>query len=893
MDNSSNVNPSHSWSMSSGSHTKGDLLYVQELKMQNEHFRQTIDRLQASLDSANLQLQSALSTAGQVGSLHEEIHSLRNQLTVTQENNSRMKKALKQQVIEISTKAEEEKALLTKTNEEQQSELTKLSTQLLKIQEERDSLKTQCNTAKSELMITAEQLAKVTKQRQRSRERNRELNDQLNELSDKYNSLSSAQEQLAFENRDQAEKISSLTDELASVRKSLSITKENYFQKKKEYDECILSIDSLNNQLLVQKEDISDLNSERTKLLSLVQRLNSIVLSFEEQIDVLKSENEALLNKAKKAYAMTPSLFADKFNIKDVTFPFEGNLKQRIECIAGYDHFQPTQSVQIIINEISKSYHQILEENSELSKNANESKSRMEECVYRYQKTYNLLNSILREWKNLEFNENKIDTVAFCDSDPTFLTFLAEQCVRLDKLPEAAQFLGNLFVPTEIFNEEHFEERKAIVDEAAATNKDLSALMSALFLINTRLKKEVSKLSESCETKATITGLLNSLGCEDIQSVPKFVEDLQNRVNHLKSTRKEVHGALVQARDSIAAKHRDECALHRQIENLKKQINEYISENATLKAEVELLRNQANQFKEELVASPSIQLSDMPNVKLSPHTNCATFCNISGLQDKDTSEMKHTIKSLQKDLSEKTRECEQLRTTISQLQSENNRNQAVVAQEAQEIQKAQNARIKELQENLNRAEEKLAKTRKKAKTFIKDLKGQHETEIAAANQDFHNIKADLNESINESRHKLEKACALIKQLQENLDESDRKCSNLTEDNNRLLNNVKSLENKINSMLDQNKKDQKQTQADIAAKILSIEGQHKKDLKDLKSKFEGEKKSVIDFFTTRLGSLYGIADLDFDEISLGQLFGRIQSDLCKLRFFQEQATKICT
>jgi DNA repair exonuclease SbcCD ATPase subunit len=579
---------------------------------------------------------------------------------------------------------------------------------------------------------------------------------------------------------------------------------------------------------------------------------------------------------------------SEKLEAESFTYPFTGEIKAKIDKILTFDQFQSTQKLQLILNEISKYIAAINEEKSTLVTTDQESREQTKNVCAMLEKSQHLLNSVLRELKNLEITETKLNTFAFCEADQSFLDFMADQCLKLDNLPEAAQFLGPLFVPAEMFSDENFQKRKEIIDRIAQTDKGLSCIMSALFLINTRLKKQVTVLTEGQGRKAA---LLQSLGADDFEKVCGVIEELQGRIRHLTETRKEIHAALVAARDSLQGRDKAESELARQLQAAKQRLEEATKENAQLKSLKKLSHKPAEENSITVPPSPKAPQSQAqsqgqtpPQLQSHSHSQLLipqsppppTQISIPA----DSNEWRHTIKALQRSLQEKKLEVEALRKTVERQKQE-------LCGHSQEFMKREQelaGHIGQLQEDADCARQRCERSRRKAKRFIGELREKHAAELQRVERDGEGIAA---RSVAEAKQKMEAANAL---LQEAAAQGEKKNRELAEENGKLHRVIHELEVRVNGIQEQFGKDQKSIQSLAAMKLLTADTQHQREMKELRMKLEKEKTSAIEFFTRNLGGLFGFMELDFDEGALQMLFKRLQDDLTKLRYFQEQAIK---
>ena len=877
MDSASNIGSVNAWSSASGSYTAGDLRQIQEMKNQNTHLQAMVAQLQSTLDTTNSQLKTALTTAATATQLQEELTKLKIKHKDVTEEASKKQKQLTQQIVEITRRNEDEKAELQQKIESQTRDLQKLTQNYREMKKERDLLAEEVDDAKEQIRCTLEQTSKIAKQKQKAKKQIIELSQQISDLNQKYNSLLVYHEQIAQEHKSRESEIENLKDQITRMKTEAIRLNDTCTTAVREKDNIQAALDVLQEQMDSQKSELNELSDEREKFLLLIQKLHSLVCVYEEELETTKTQNIQLKDKSKKT--ISPNLFADQINLEAITFPFNDELKGRIKTIISYDHFQSTQKVQLIVNEIAKDMSKLNQKFTDLNSEDQQKALSINDIKARFQKIYDLLHSLQREWKNLECNENGIDVMAFCDKDQVFLNFVAEQSVKFNSIPNITDVLGPLAVTTDIFSNEGEGKRKQLINEVAENNKDLSSLISALFLINLRLKKQISLLLQSKGEKADINNVVKSLGVEQITDVPSYIQELQGKIEHLKSTRKEVHVALVAARDAIVTKEQEADILNRQLADLRQR-------NADLSKENDTLRNQLEKMK-------TTQLSVVQ--KIAPSSPPTKLDSTSHLQSSQSSidsvdDFQAALTNMQEMIQSKSRENLALKEQIAQLEQENRQIQVAKANKYAKREQSLRQQIKDLEEALSETSSNLSKTKKRAKSSINQMKARQDAEFNQLTQGFEKVKADLQAELSEAKEKAEKAQAQINELQDSIAESEKKNKDLNDEKVKISRTLQSLEASVNSAQEKYIRDQKSQQAAFSVKILNIETQHQKETKELRLKYEAEKQKTLDYFTQRLGAIYGIADLDSDESSLNQIFTRLQSDIGKLKFFQTQATK---
>ena len=95
-------------------------------------------------------------------------------------------------------------------------------------------------------------------------------------------------------------------------------------------------------------------------------------------------------------------LFIDNFDSQTIQFTFEEVIKAIDVNIVSFYHLSST-------NAQMTSTHFIMNVKDQENQKQRRQKS--------YSKAHDILNSALHEWKNIEWNEQNIDVIAFCDKD--------------------------------------------------------------------------------------------------------------------------------------------------------------------------------------------------------------------------------------------------------------------------------------------------------------------------------------------------------------------------------------------------------------------------------------------------------------------------------------------
>ena len=846
---------------------KVDASQFEEVKQQNQQLREQVQKLQNSLNSTNEKLNLALASSSSVQKLNDEITSLKQKLKETTSNNNQIQKQLREQLTDITTKYDEAVKQYSEQNEAQSKEIIKTRKNLRELQSQRNILATDLDETKQQLQFAVEKMAKLSKQKSKAQNQIKQICKRCYSYDKKYNALVLVHDSLIQENKanvEAAERNQQKVDALTAENQDLKSQIQNLEEKNKNLGSAF---EMLQKQMESQKDDISQLIGERGRFISLIHKLHSFLCSVENELTNVREKNEMAKEKQKKQKALAKKLQTDKYSLETLNYPFPENVKQRIQKIISDDHFQQPQKLQLIFNELSKDLRTLREDNASLTKSGREST----ECLLKVQNDSqhlsSILNSLLRQWKNLEFNERKINDIAFCNEDTNFLSFIAEATSN------NARSIGGVQFPMDILSDDAVDQRRQLLKEIGQKDQQMSSLVSMLFLINTRLKKQVDELTEGAQEKQEITEVLNSLGVDSINNVPEIVEDLQNQVMHLKSTRKEAHLALVAARDEINAKEQEQNQFNAQKEALNKQIEDLTKENEELRSQ---LRNPRR---------PPSRSSCLANDYNSNNNSAAASVMESDSDNLDT------IQRLQEELQQKVVENKTLRDQLDAAKREVDRIKYSRKRQATKREQVLLTQIQDLEDALRETCNKLVVSKKKAKSQLNQTKDRAESELDCIKKQYEQERLSLTQELARTKEKAENYNNTATKLQDSLLEEEKKNKELTESNTSLKKLLQTLEAKVGNIQEQFARSQKSAQAEHAVKVMNIEAKHQKEMKDTKSKLEDEKEKAISFFTQHIGALYNLGDLDYDEQSLMQVFTRLQSDLSKLKYFQEQATKM--
>lgn len=868
MDSCSETSLSSRWSKSSGSHTKGDMYQVHQMKHQIDSLMQLNTQLSSNLDSVNTQLRQALVNASKVDGLHDEIHTL-NQKIYEMNADSKKAKAkyveeiddLQTQLFDLKRKYTSEVESLTKAVSKATQEKTELLAQV-------DVLASELSDAQSQLKASSDRVSHLTRARSKLNQQNKELNSELVTKIKEIEDAANANDEFDIVNKDLTKQCECFKKEIEKYKLQNCELASKLTHLESRAHSAEETLEQIQEQYRRQSRDFTDLNEERNRLREEVADFSGKVNTLSSQLEASQNENKHLVAKVKKLSALSPCHFGDVLDVKALSIPFEDGVREKVCTILNYEHFQPTQKVQLCLNELAKEFSAISSHASTLSEANIEIRKNYEDITHKFHKIEEILSSLLSQWKNFEFTYEQISNIAFCTDDEKFLELIGRDGVNCKALVDSANLLGSLFVPVDLFSEEAEERRKEIIKRVAIEDKELAALISAMFLITTRLQKQVKELIAGATTKDDIVKALQGVDCDDIKSVPTYFQELLNQIAHLKDTRKDIHKSLRAARDEIAKKDKERLELRDQLKSLQEQIATLVEDNANLNTELKLAQNEIIIKQTEVTQA------------------------VANLTDNEIVELKRKNKALQKTVMDLTEENATIKRELEEIKTSAVAQTETAVKTVQHKEAEYGAVLRAKEDELKQLKDKLEKTKKKARTMIKDLKTQHEEEMVHVTSELDTQKATFAESLEAMKNKCHKSKDVTKQLSESLAESEQRNQDLTAENVRLSKELKETKTLLSSFEEKCNRFQQDAKADLATQLLSQENKYQRENAELKARLISEKQQFADHIKAKLGSLYGLtSDFDLDDSSLDQLFYRLDSDLKKLRFFQQEATRV--
>lgn len=862
--NSCESTPSH-WSKSSGSHTEGDIAQVRHMKDQIQTLMKLNTQLTTKLDSVNSELRQALVTAAKVNPLHDEIIQLNNKLLETKSKHKKVQQELYHQVNELTEQ-------LNTTQQKYYSDIQNYNHTVLNSTQENTMLRKQIEILQEEnqqLKSEVKQLAsvnhKLVKQRSKLSNKLKDFESQLNAQDMELDDVYEANEMYDSSNKSLSKKIEYLKGELNQIILINTELEMKLNDEHARYKSAQDQLDQIRPQAENQKLELYKLTEERKRLMDDNQNYTVKLSQTEQELAVAKDSNEKLREKIKKLPLLNPTHFADTIDLNNLNLPFEDDVSVKLREVLDYKHFQPIQKVQLLINELSKELTSKVNSLKQVTQDYNQINTQYKELNYRCRRVEELLVSLTTVWKNFEFIEKEIDATAFAHADRKFLSLISREGTHGLKLIESYDLInGSQPQPFDIFADYASERRQQILNYIADNNKEVSELVSVLFLVNTRLKKEVDTLLKASAKKKDINKTLSKTGISDLSLLPSHLENLNRVVNDLKRTKKELNHRIQEDETKIKKLEKSESTYRELIKNQENSISKLNEEIDSLKHQIKLQNDEIYSKKEEL----NKYIVTKQNLSEQEQKNEVIRQALDEINE-ENSKLRNALAMLHVDVSEAKE------NNIMMLQSKQQEMNNIISSKEMQVKSLCN---------------KLAKTKKKARDIVNNLKHKHETEINALMSEIENQKFQFTEQLEDIKSKNHKNKAKSKYLTNNLSDTEQKNALLLAEKNELQKQLKEADTKICVLQDKILYNNQENEAKLASKIYSIENKYKNENIQIKKQLMKEKNDFVDYIKSKLGMLYGIGDLEIDDNSIDMVFSRLESDLSKLRYFQTEASK---
>lgn len=844
-----------------------------EIELENKRLTQLNKNLQESLTALKVQLKEALNAADTSKSVNDQVVSLKSQLIEANEKNEQVIKEyrdyqgekefeFKRLQTELQKlKAERDDALAAfNSSEEHISKLKKDKQQLRNENEEKmqllESITEDFQKVKCQKKKTNQKFITVAERLQQAEATNEQLGIAIQQLQNERDSLLQDNEALALK----LGTATAFNNESEASLNSLA----------KEINSKSQVIDALQQQLEQQRKEIEEFSSSRQAMLTLLQSIQHNFCVAENIIESHQKEIAALKLKAKNQ-SKSKNEFATIQGFQTLTFPFEGELRDKFETILKLPQYQPFQKIQLILNDSAQIISDLNSRLTEVTRKHDIAVRELKEFTLDQTKYREILEALLCDLKNLATNQEIINGSVLCRSDPVFIEFINKKLTEFNQIVQREAIKDPKYIPTDFFITSDITKRKEAVIKLLEPADSTFALFTAQFLTNVFLQNQLACVTEPLKQLEDITKTGDLKGTR-INDIPKLMAQMKETIAKLRSSRRQIHTALKKSQQS----YRD----------LAKTDAENRSKISQLQLENETLFNEADVLKVKLqVANNELLL------KSNERGNLSVFANQirEGVEEQQQDQLMRCHK-LEEALQQKTSECAELSELIGRLQESLDVSNRQTERRARKNEEALLEQIERLQIQLDEAEVRLFEKKKKAKRNEKALREQYEASIRELTAGYNESKASLEATISSLKEKATQAREMSKKLVDSMSDVEKRSQVIQEENTSLLNNQRQLQLQLSTMKQQITKDKQAQQAQLSAQIMACESRAQKASATIRSEFESQKRDILALAQVTLGKFYNIEPDEFDEDTYKSVLHHARDDLEKLAYFQSEATK---
>lgn len=845
---------------------------VQDLTYKNERLQEMNSQLQSSLETVKNQLKEALTYKNSISSMGQQIQSLQEKVTETTEQN---KKLTKQLQLLSNQKEENEKALkeeITKAKNQYNEAVSsnqKLNDKNLRLRKERDDIVAELGKKQELAEAVGIELQKLMKKKKR--------------ICDKLSAANTANQQLKVSITDNERRIQNISAENKLLKQEIDDLKLQVGTQQAIQGGNSNAIGRLNDDLKVKMESISvledtiksqlseieQLTEQRDTLVQLLQKSHCVLCKTETTTFSMKSELDSLKARQQQVQSKNFKMFPEpSFSLSGLNIPFEGALGNETQKIVKYEHYQPQQRIQLILNESQKRIAQLESTVSELQEEKAKFETISTESEKKAEMNLEFLNAIIKELKNLASNETQLSRTSGIKEDRSFISFVAQKCSEVDPLIKEIAASNSKYIPSYFFFADDQEQRIATLQRLLSPNEETMSLFMTQFLLNIQLRRQLNKATIAAEQAHEFQPIIESLGVQKADEIPLLIDDYKEQIEKLSTARTQLRKSLKQSQAALLQQNKADNTCQVALEKLQLQVDTLSNEREILEVKVNVMENDIR-AKDTEIKSLNKQLTD-----------ALARCN----GEKET--------ELEMDIQNKQNQIKSLNEQISQLQ---NQLEGAAAIQQRALKKQENAHRKMLEElslQLTQVAEENERKFQKSKKIIKALKTNHQLEMEKCKSNYEASKAMLEQSNAQLANKAKEATENTQKLIQNLADSEKEIQKLSSENAKLCATQKALEVQLAAAKDKAVKEKQNSQNQIAAQALVIESKIQERANQIKQEFNEQKKNLVDSVLRTIGQVYSINHNVFDEQNLDQLLIQAQKDLEKLKMFQSSTPTCC-
>ena len=853
------------------SSTGSNKVQGQQADAEINHLKEVNKQLQGSIESLKQQLNSAMEATESINGMNETISQLKAQLEESKEREIKLNKELKNIQAtneEQVNKLNEDIEALEQKNQETENNLNAEKERSLKLKKEKQSLKAEID----EKSTMIENIAIELKEAKTSKKK---LRTKFIETAEKLQIKDEENQRLSLCIQDDENTKNSLTQEIDSLRVKLSqemvVTEEckntiNKLQKDLEQKTSLIA--TFEEQLDAQRAEMEEMSQERHNIILLIQKMHAAFTASEQKVEDISKENATLKLKLQKAGKNTK--ISSAYDVSALTLPFEGDIGEKAEHISKLPQYQPVQRMQLIINEAARTIKELEETSQTRGDEIKTLKNQLDQALAGQTPYCQILDSLLKELKNISCQEAQINNANLCRIDTAFIEFMAEKSAEIEPLIKDNLLKDPRFIPSDFFTTQDVAKKNECIKEIINCSDISYSIFTAQFLTNQLLSNQLQALMGPLGKMEEISRLDVVGG--DFNDIPNLLQKLQDKIRSLKKTRSQLH-ALLKQQTEVANK-----SLKSESE-LKTTVSQLQITNDSLKSEIDVLKVKYQVASNELL------------LKKNEENLNAFASQIRETVDEQQSETKQRTDRLEAELQQKTLENADLTSLIKKLQTSIDVSTKKQNKRFQKQEDALKEQIAEMEQQIELLQDELASKKKNAKRTERSLREQYDEAINDVTNHYEESKRSLQKSVDDLKIKAAEARDMTKKLQQTVTETETKNAKLTEDNEALQNEKKALNAQLTAIKQQISKDKQNLQVQLAAQMMACESKIRSATQEVKAEGEKHLKDLFSLIAETFGAFYGFDDSDFNDESLKQVLAHAKEDLIRLQYFQNEATKL--
>lgn len=774
---------------------------------ENEEF--TNNRLQDTLS----QLQDSKKFNNEKEYLYDQLNQVKEQLEIDNSKKDGQIHDLTFQIQNIQTK-------LSHKNEEHERLVSQLSQKTLSEQElthQIQQYKKLTNELQEKCSKSAIKIASINKTKKhikaRLAEAEAENKSKIAENSKKITSLELENQRLEEDNK-------TLLSQLQAARASHAEANSAYNSVKKDSQQMERALSLIKSVVEKQKDDFQIFAKEKEDLICLIRKQSQLLTEFEQlysneqanskvltqQVKKLEKENAKEKQKAidcvnsidNKCLEIINNSFTKKLENED-------EIRNKLVPILVSQTSTPVEKIETIFQIIFEK----LKENKKILNQLNEKKQKEElvdKEIHKYQNHNDNAQSILKAtisgfYKFL--NNQEISPI----QNQNLINFISNETDKLESFMKENKLIDPQFISVDLLFNGSLDDRKRAIQAISNegwNSDDTFSLFSIASLINICQEKELIKLRKISEELSQVQ---RSLGCTNASEVLSMVTSLSKKLKKAKTQNQ-----------SLLDEIQNSSVVIPQNEELQQVVQSKEAIISNLNQEIEKI-----QKEKEMIQQQNISLEKSKNeIKIEMH-------------QKNEDYQKHVFQ-LEKTISDKINEIEELKMKASESMA--------TIDSIKQCDLKKDEQIKELQNEIESLTKRIKLKEKQHKQKVKQIIHKYEDLTSQLEKNKNDIENKLNESLKNYKSQNDEKDELVKRMADSLENSEKRNKKMLNDLYHLNIIKKSNEMKIQSLIDQMKREEQMLTAKFEFKLMALETKHQEDIAKTRVRYLTERDHVI-------------------------------------------------